>query len=205
MLLNFGLQKKAPNIVTAPKSNIDVNSVLGLTPSNYKGLQKVGDTGYFYGNNRMYEAYTPPPPSNYGGYYGIMGMSRPSGGPFGSGISGGPMYGYQPAPKPSHESITIDGQEFRTVSPDIQGFTKSALDDDKYEKDSVYEYGPSMAYLYANAPRPEVQPVKNVMSFLSSPTPMQTPTGNYGAGRFLGTNGLLGLDFGLPGGESANE
>ena len=74
MLLNFGLQKKAPNIVTAPKNNIDVNSVLGLTPSNYKGLQSVGDTGYFYGNNRMYEPYTPPPTTNYSGllwHYGV--------------------------------------------------------------------------------------------------------------------------------------
>ena len=197
MLLNFGLQKKAPNIVTAPKNNIDVNSVLGLTPSNYKGLQKVGDTGYFYGNNRMYEAYTPPPPTNYGGYYGIMGYSTPS--------NNTGLYGYQPPPKPSYESITVDGQEFRTVNPELTGFTRQALDDDKYQKDSVYEYAPSMAYLYANAHRPAVQPVKNVMSFLSAPTPMQTPTGNYGAGRFLGTNGLLGLDFGLPGGESAND
>ena len=196
MLLNFGLQKKAPNIVTAPKNNIDVNSVLGLTPSNYKGLQSVGDTGYFYGNNRMYEPYTPPPaiPQTI---YGMMGYSTPS--------NNTGLYGYQPPPKPSYESITVGDQEFRTVSPDIQGFTKSALDDDKYQKDSVYEYAPSMAYLYANAPRPKVQPVKNVMSFLSAPTPMQTPTGNYGAGRFLGTNGLLGLDFGLPGGESAND
>lgn len=201
MLLNFGLQKKAPNIVTAPKNNIDVNSVLGLTPSNYKGLQKVGDTGYFYGNNRMYEPYTAPPAQPLT----IQQLMQPSGGPLGSGISGGPMYGYQPAPKPSYESITVDGQEFRTVNPELTGFTRQALDDDKYQKDSVYEYAPSMAYLYANAPRPAVQPVKNVMSFLSAPTPMQTPTGNYGAGRFLGTNGLLGLDFGLPGGESAND
>ena len=201
MLLNFGLQKKAPNIVTAPKSNIDVNSVLGLTPSNYKGLQKVGDTGYFYGNNRMYEPYNAPPAQPLT----IQQLMQPSGGPLGSGISGGPMYGYQPAPKPSYESLTVDGQEFRTVNPELTGFTRQALDDDKYQKDSVYEYAPSMAYLYANAPRPAVQPVKNVMSFLSAPTPMQTPTGNYGAGRFLGTNGLLGLDFGLPGGESAND
>ena len=116
------------------------------------------------------------------------------------------LYGYQPPPKPSYESITVGDQEFRTVSPDTtQDLLNQALDDDKYQKDSVYEYAPSMAYLYANAPRPAVQPVKNVMSFLSAPTPMQTPTGNYGAGRFLGTNGLLGLDFGLPGGESAND
>ncbi len=196
MLLNFGLQKKAPNIVTAPKSNVDVNAVLGLAPSQYEGLQSVGDTGYFYGNNRMYEPYTAPPPSNYGGYYGIMGYNRPQ--------NNSPFYGYQPAPKPSYESMTIDGQEFRTVNPELTGFSRQALDDDKYAKDSVYEYTPSMAYVYANTPRPTPPPIPNVTSFLSSPTQMQTPTGNYGAGRFLGTNGLLGLDYGLPGGESAN-
>ena len=207
MLLNLGLNRltpsldpslrKAPNIVAAPKSNIDVNAILGLSPSQYEGLQKVGDTGYFYGNNRMYEAYTPPPPSNYGGYYGIMGMSRPS--------NNSPLYGYQAPPKPSYESITIGDQEFRTVDPEITGFTRQALSDDKYQKDSVYEYSPSMAYVYSQAPKPEVLPTPNVTSFLSTPIAMATPTGNYGAGRYLGGNGLLGLDFGLPSGQSAND
>lgn len=204
MLLNFSAPKLAPNIVAAPKSNIDVNATLGLTPSDYKGLQKVGDTGYFYGNNRMYEPYTAPPARPMSVYEMMMGRS--SGGPMGSGISGGPLYGYQPAPKPSYESITVDGQEFRTVSPDIQGFTKMALDDDKYQKDSVYEYSPSMAYLYANAPRPEPIPTPNVTSFLSTPTAMVTPTGNYGAGRFL-DSGLLGspISYGLPNGETTSD
>ena len=201
MLLNLGLNqlapsldpslRKAPNIVAAPKSNIDVNAVLGLTPSKYSGLQSVGDTGYFYGNNRMYEAYTPPPPSNYGGYYGIMGMSRPT--------SVGPFYGYQgPPSKPSYEELTIDGQQFRTVKPELAGFNRMALSEDDYQKDSVYEYTPSMAYVYSQAPKPEVLPTPNVTSFLSTPTAMATPTGNYGAGRYL--SGLLGspITYGLP-------
>ena len=207
MLLNLGLNqlapsldpslRKAPNIVAAPKSNIDVNAILGLTPSKYSGLQKVGDTGYFYGNNRMYEAYTPPPLTNYGGYYGIMGYSAPS--------NNTGLYGYQPPPKPSYESITVDGQEFRTVNPELTGFTRQALDDDKYQKDSVYEYTPSMAYVYANTPRPKPLPTPNVTSFLSTPTAMMTPTGNYGAGRFL--SGLLGspITYGLPNGETASD
>ena len=200
MLLNLGLNqlapsldpslRKAPNIVAAPKSNIDVNAVLGLTPSKYSGLQNVGDTGYYYGNNRMYEAYTPPPPSNYGGYYGIMGMSRPT--------SVGPFYGYQAPSKPSYEEVTIDGQQFRTVKPELAGFNRMALSEDDYQKDSVYEYTPSMAYVYSQAPKPEVLPTPNVTSFLSTPTAMATPTGNYGAGRYL--SGLLGspISYGLP-------
>lgn len=200
MLLNFARPQLAPNIVASPKSNIDVNAVLGLTPSKYTGLQSVGDTGYFYGNNRMYEPYTAPPPT-----YNIYGMPMTSGGPLGSGISGGPMYGYQPAPKPSYESITVDGQEFRTVNPELTGFTRQALDDDKYQKDSVYEYAPSMAYIYANAPRPKPLPTPNVTSFLSTPTAMATPTGNYGAGRYL--SGLLGspITYGLPNDQTGSD
>ena len=200
MLLNLGLNqlapsldpslRKAPNIVTAPKSNIDVNAVLGLTPSKYSGLQNVGDTGYFYGNNRMYETYTPPPPSNYG--YGLGGIinsnTRPS----------GPFYGYQAPSKPSYEELTIDGQQFRTVKPELAGFNRMALSEDDYQKDSVYEYTPSMAYVYSKAPRPAPLPTPNVTSFLSTPTSMATPTGNYGAGRYL--SGLLGspISYGLP-------
>ena len=192
MLLNFARPQLAPNIVAAPKSNIDVNAVLGLAPSKYSGLQSVGDTGYYYGNNRMYEAYTPPP-STGGGFYGLFGYNRPSNPyPMGFGFGGG-------APsKPSYESITVDGQEFRTVKPDIAGFSKMALSEDDYAKDSVYEYSPSMAYVYSKSPRPAPVPTPNVTSFLSTPTAMATPTGNYGAGRYL--SGLLGspITYGLP-------
>ena len=196
MLLNYSAPRLAPNIVTPPKSNVDVNSILGLKASGYEGLQSVGDTGYFYGNNRMYEAYTPPPPTNYGGYYGIMGYSTPS--------NNTGLYGYQPPPLPSYESMTIDGQEFRTVSPEIKGFTRQALDDDKYQKDSVYEYTPSMAYVYSQAPKYQGNP-----QLASSPAiNLTTPTanvynGNYGAGRFLNTGNLLGFNFGTPSGQTA--
>jgi hypothetical protein len=196
MLLNFSAPKLAPNTVSSPKSTVDVNAVLGLSPSQYEGLQSVGDTGYYYGNNRVYEPYTTPP-SQPMSVYDMM-LGRSSGGPMGSGISGGPMYGYQPAPKPSYESITVDGQEFRTVNPELTGFSRQALDDDKYAKDSVYEYTPSMAYVYANTPRPAPVPTPNATSFLSTPTAMATPTGNYGAGRYL--SGLLGspINYGSP-------
>jgi hypothetical protein len=73
-----------------------------------------------------------------------------------------------------------------------------ALSEDDYAKDSVYEYSPSMAYVYSQAPRPAPVPTPNVTSFLSTPTAMATPTGNYGAGRYL--SGLLGspITYGLP-------
>jgi len=202
MLLNYSAPRIAPNIVAAPTSNLDINSILGLTPSKYSGLQSVGDTGYYYGNNRIYEAYTPPPPSNYG--YGIFGYNRPS---------YNPMFGYQAPSKPSYEEVTIDGQQFRTVKPDIAGFNKTALSEDDYQKDSVYEYTPSMAYVYSKA-QPQVTAQPNTMfnyasgftpatnnvyqqatgNLLTSPT-MPSYTGNYGAGRFLNTGNLLGFNF----------
>ena len=40
MLLNFARPQLAPNIVSAPRNNVDVNAVLGLSPSQYDGLQK---------------------------------------------------------------------------------------------------------------------------------------------------------------------
>ena len=207
MLLNLGLNKKAPNIVTAPQSNIDVNAVLGLAPSQYEGLQSVGDTGYYYSDNKMYEPY-----SGGGGggtsfykntpygvqYYQPTGFmpAQPSYSVFG-GYSGGWQAGGGGAVE---GTITRGDQSFRPVDTDVTGFSKSKIGDTE-----MYEYTPSMAYIYANTPRPAPLPTPNVTSFLSTPTAMATPTGNYGAGRFLGNNGLLGFNFGLPSGKSANE
>jgi hypothetical protein len=204
MLLNLGLNKiapslpanlrKAPNIVAAPKSNIDVNAVLGLAPSKYEGLQSVGDTGYYYGDNKMYEPYTPSP-VQYGRM--IMGQFSPITGPFGTPYqpSDGPfgLGGISTRGGAVSGTITKDGQSFKPVDVDITGFSKSKIGDT-----DQYEYSPSMSYVYANTPRPAPLPTPNVTSFLSTPTAMATPTGNYGAGRYL--SGLLGspINYGSP-------
>jgi len=201
MLLNFGLNqlapsldpslRKAPNIVAAPKSNIDVNAVLGLAPSQYEGLQSVGDTGYYYGDNKMYEPYTPSPVS-YGTYSPLWGWQplsyTPSYSPFfgyggGATARGGAVEG----------TITRGDQSFKPVNTDVTGFSKSKIGDTE-----MYEYSPSMAYVYSQTPRPAPLPTPNVTSFLSTPTAMATPTGNYGAGRYL--SGLLGspINYGSP-------
>lgn len=192
MLLNFAAPQLAPNIVTAPTSTIDRNAILGLTPSQYTGLQQVGDTGYFYGNNKMYEPYTPPSTTNYSGIASLMGYNRPS-------INPDARYGVV-TPQPTFETITIGDQTFRTIDQDVTGFSKSKIDDS-----DIYEYTPSMAFINANAPRPAPAQTPNVTSFLSTPTTMATPTGNYGAGRFL--SGLLGspITYGLPNGETASD
>lgn len=203
MLLNFARPQLAPNIVAAPKSNVDVNAVLGLAPSQYEGLQSVGDTGYFYGDNKMYEPYTPSPS------YFYMNNS-----PFGMSVyqptglmpaqpSYSPIFGYsggwQRGGGAEAGTIYKGEQAFKPLNVDVAGFTKSKGDND------IYEYAPSMAYVYANTPRPAPVQTPNVTSFLSTPTAMATPTGNYGAGRFL--SGLLGspITYGLPNGETASD
>lgn len=194
MLLNFAAPRIAPNIVTAPKSNLDINAILGLAPSQYEGLQKVGDTGYYYGDNKMYEPYTPSPVS-----YGRMIMGQwspvnytPSYSPFfgyGGGLSarGGAVEG----------TITRGDQSFKPVDVDVTGFSKSKIEDS-----DLYEYSPSMAYVYSQAPKPTYQPTPSQTSFLSSPTPSVSYNGNYGAGRFLNTGNLLGFNFGTPSGQT---
>lgn len=199
MLLNLGLNqlapslpanlRKAPNIVTAPKSNIDVNAILGLAPSQYEGLQSVGDTGYYYGNNRMYEPYTVTSSPSYGIH-----------GPYG-GFGYGPYGVNQSNSNRAEGTITVGNQAFRPVNTDITGFSKSKVGE---EDSKIYEYSPSMAYVYSQAPRPAPLPTPNVTSFLSTPT-AKTYVGSYGADRFTQGNGLLGFDFGLPSGKSANE
>ena len=211
MLLNLGLNRlapsldpslrKAPNIVAAPKSNIDINAILGLAPSQYEGLQSVGDTGYYYGDNKMYEPYsgggggtsfyknTPYGVQYYSGGTGPFAQSAPSYNPI-FGYSGGWQAGGGGGVS---GSITRNGQSFRPVDVDVTGFSKNKVGDTEQ-----YEYTPSMAYVYANTPRPAPLPTPNVTSFLSSPTIMATPAGNYGAGRFLGNTGGGLLNFSAP-------
>jgi len=176
MLLNFAAPRIAPNIVTAPKSNLDINAILGLAPSKYSGLQNVRDTGYYYGNNRMYEPYTitRSAPSYYGLMYGMGGGSNRAEG-----------------------TIEVGDQAFRPVDIDVTGFSKSKIEDS-----DLYEYAPSMAYVYSQAPKPTYQPTPSQTSFLSSPTPSVSYNGNYGAGRFLNTGNLLGFNFGTPSGQT---
>jgi hypothetical protein len=211
MLLNFGLPQKAPNIVSAPKTNVDVDAILGLTPSSqYSGFKGVGDTGYYYKDNMMYEPYTVQPASSY--FY----RSSPYGNQYYSnyspyGISSTPSYspifgysgGWQRGSSGGAEEGTIYSgeQAFRPIKDaNIKGFT--------YNTDAE-TYDPSMAYVYANAPKYQgvnLQTQTPVIN-LTAPTAMNF-SGNSGAGRFLGgTDGLLGampLSFGLPSGESAN-
>lgn len=198
MGLNFGLQRLAPNVVTAPKSNIDYNTVLGLKPSQYEGLRSVGDTGYYYGDNKMYEPYTPSP-VQYGRM--IMGQFSPVTGPFGTpykpyyGIGGNLSGGVVSRGGATAGTITRGNQSFRPVDVDVTGFTKT-----KPENSNIYEYAPSMAYVYSQM-RPQITAQPNVMA-VNAPgyqrasqmltSPMATGSG---AGRFLNTGNLLGFNF----------
>jgi len=193
MLLNYSAPRIAPNIVAAPTSNLDINSILGLTPSKYSGLQSVGDTGYYYGNNRVYEPYTVTSSPSYGIYGPYGGLAY---GPYGA-PSYGPYGVNQSNSNRAEGTITVGNQAFRPINTDITGFSKSKVGDT-----GIYEYSPSMAYIYANTPRPAPVQTPSQTSFLSSPTPSVSYNGNYGASRFLNTGNLLGFNFGTPSGQT---
>ena len=197
MLLDFGLPTGTPTVTVAPKSNIDIDAILGLKPSQYEGFKSLRDTGYYYGDGSLYEPYTPSPSYFYMNnspfgmqYYQPTGMmpSAPSYSPI-FGYSGG----WQASGGAAEGTITRGDQSFKPVNTDVTGFSKSKIGDTE-----MYEYSPSMAYVYSQAPRPAPLPTPNVTSFLSTPTAMATPTGNYGAARFLGNTGGGLLNFSAP-------
>lgn len=194
--LDFNAPRVPVTATQAPEPKLSLDDYLGLSDSDYSGLQKVGDTDYYYGNNRMYEMYTPPPPTPQT-IYGIMGYSTPS--------NNTGLYGYQPPSKPKHETITRNGQQFRTIDQDVQGFTKTATEDNS----NIYKYSPSMADYYSGRPKYEGRPQIDIMPLLNlSMSPLDTglinPEQSSGAGRFL-NGGVLGFDFGESSGQEASE
>jgi len=184
MLLNFAAPRTPVQTTQVPmQPSIDKNALLNLSDSEYSGLQKVGGTNYYYGNNRMYEQ------DNRSGGKGSIG----------GGYTGNAYSPYSSIGNNANksETIIIDGQRFKTVDPEIAGFNRLETD-----KKGVYKYVPSMAYLSANKPMSMPAPTPNIMSFLSAPNMNLQPTEtSYGAGRFL-NSGLMGLDFAAPSGQS---
>ena len=56
--LDFNAPKKSASVAIAPKSEVNVDEILGLTDSDYSGMKSVGDTGYFMQGGKLYEPYT---------------------------------------------------------------------------------------------------------------------------------------------------
>lgn len=206
MLLNFGLPTGKPTVTVAPKSTIDYDAILGLKPSEYEGLKSLRDTGYYYGDGNLYEAYTPQPYFYKNVVGGTMNYSptglmpaQPSYSPI-FGYSGG----WQMGSGVAEGTITRGDQNFKpvTTQQDIPGFVGSKIEDPDNPLNGQYQYRPSMAYIYSNMPKQTYtpQPLNNVTSFLSEPTaPANTYTGNYGAGRFLNAGSLLpAIDYSAP-------
>jgi len=135
--LNFDVNPVQQN---APTQEVNVNELLGLVDSTkYPSLQQVGDTGYYYRDNYMYEPYTvtQSAPSYMGGIYGY-------------GMGGG-------GSNRAEGTIEVGGQSFRPVeNVDVAGFRAFE------PEEGVTQYTPSMAYIYANTPRYEPEPLENV-------------------------------------------
>jgi len=69
MLLNFAAPRTPVQVVQAPaQAATNIDALLNLSKSKYSGLKRVGNTDYYYGNNRMYT------PSSFSG-----GKGAPSG------------------------------------------------------------------------------------------------------------------------------
>ena len=207
MLLDFGLPTGTPTVTVAPKSNIDIDAILGLKPSQYEGFKSLRDTGYYYGDGSLYEPYTPSPSYFY--------KSSPFGNQYYNnqtpyGISSSPSYhpifgysgGWQQGGGADAGTIYKGEQAFRPVDTDVEGFVRSKIEDPDSPNNGQYRYRPSMAYVYSNMPKQAYTPtpLNNITSFLSAPTaPANTYTGNYGAGRFLNAGSLLpAIDYSAP-------
>lgn len=205
MLLNYSMPQLAPNTVTAPTPTYSMDSILGLSPSQYSGFKSVANTPYYFGEGGLFETYTPRTvyergtgmtkqtydPSNNTGYYGMAGRPNPVGMGFGIGMGG---TGWTPKTIEDEGTIYRGEQAFRPVQDaNVAGFNKI---------DGMYQ--PSMAYVNSQAPKYQGNP-----QLASSPAiNLTTPTaniynGNYGAGRFLNTGNLLGFNFGTPSGQTA--
>lgn len=174
--------------------DINTNELLGLKNSTkYPSLQEVGDTGYYYRDNYMYEPYTvtysPPVMYGIGGIGNGGGSNRAEG------------------------TIEIGGQAFRPVTDDVnvKGFTAFT------PENGPTQYTPSMAYIYANTPKYVPKPIENVGLYRAAneaygnqygdmlqPTQanlLNNPYGgdprtSYGAARFLNNyaDNLLGIN-----------
>lgn len=195
MLLNYSMPQVAPNIVTAPTPTYNMDSILGLSPSQYSGFKSVANTPYYYGDGNLFEAYTP----SYSYFQGTgMGRQTWSPGDIRYGMSNvapdvnSPFSGWEKQINEDPGTIYKGKQAFRPViDANVTGFVKS---DGKYS--------PSMAYVYANAPKYQGnQQAANPLINLTTPT-ANVYNGNYGAGRFLNTGNLLGFNFGTPSGQT---
>jgi len=201
MLLDFGLPTGTPTVTVAPKSNIDIDAILGLKPSQYEGFKSLRDTGYYYGDGSLYEPYTPSPVQY--GRQTIFGFQPIPSWHYGS-YSGSPLGMGGISTRGGAETGTIykDDQAFRPVDTDVEGFVRSKIEDPDSPNNGQYRYRPSMAYVYSNIPKQTYTPtpLNNVTSFLSAPTaPANRYTGNYGAGRFLNAGSLLpAIDYSAP-------
>jgi hypothetical protein len=157
--LDFNAPRVAATTTVAPeKEKANIDEILGLSESKYKGMKSVGDSGYYLKNGKLYEPYT-------------VTVSYPS-----YGMSG--FYGQQPQSNRAEGTIEINDQAFKPVkNANVKGFI---------EGDDGYEISP--AYINANRPKYQGTPQQNLMPLLSlASIPQQDidPATSYGASRYL--------------------
>lgn len=196
--INFNAPRVPATTTQAPQQNYTLNDFLGLSDTKYDGLQSVGDTGYLYKDNMMYEPYTVGPDRygyrdqygmvHYADSYGQAGFGgNPNTDASGNFILNPGGKNYNIVDKGEIEGTIYRGdQAFRPVKNlNIEGFT--------YDSDENI-YNPSIAEFYANRPTYQGTDLSLAEPLISlmSPSP-DSYAGGFGAGRFLGgTDGILG-------------
>ena len=140
-----------------------------LTPSQYSGMQLHQPSGLYYQGGKIYEPFTPEPPTTLSFFgspniYSLNQNRLPN------------PFDYNPKPPTKDTSIKIGDQYFRQFTGNADGIVNGNL---------------SMVNMLNQQPTYQPQGIpSNLFNFLSSPNMQQaTNQQSSGAGRFLG---LLG-------------
>ncbi|AFB70760.1 hypothetical protein MTPG_00009 [Methylophilales phage HIM624-A] len=197
MLLNFGMPKIPATTVQSNTPAFDPYAAVGFNPSSqYEGFMQQGNNNLYLKDGGLYESYTVTPRSFIKdmGPLGTQVWSSSHPGMYG--MSSGPSYssvfgfagGWSPVGGPEAGTIYSGDQAFKPYKGETPfGFVKTGD-----------EYNLSTAALSSLKPKyiPQANLGYNPTVSLLAPT-----AGGYGAGRYLGGDANMALNFSAPTGE----
>lgn len=202
MLLQYGLNK-IPATTVQSQNTFDPYAAVGFNPSSqYEGFMQQGDNNVYLKDGGLYEAYDVPgvsyiKPHPMGSQFGNVYYSDPYNGLFGaSAPSYHPVFGYSGGWSrtggPVEGTIYSGEQAFKPYTGETPfGFVKTTEDD----KD-VY----SLSQAALQSLKPKYTPTAN-LGFNPTMSLLAPQAGGYGAGRYLGGDTNMALNFSAPTGE----
>jgi hypothetical protein len=191
MLLNFGMPKIPATTVQSNTPAFDPYAAVGFNPSSqYEGFMQQGNNNLYLKDGGLYQSYTPSPARyfymgfmNQPVYYNpnnIMGMGSPS--------MGGISNRWQMSGGAEPGTIYSGDQAFRPYQGETPfGFVKTG---DDY----------SLSTVALNSLRPSYRPTTN-LGYNPAVSLLAPTAGGQGAGRFLGGDANMSLNFSAPTGE----